>query len=78
MTVRSDWHRRGVGYLLLSALIEVARETQVEELFGLVLREHRPMLDICRDLGFTVAEGPSDVTVSRVRKSLAAAGEARR
>src|SRR3954447_17369151 len=32
VTVRSDWHGRGVGYLLLSRLIEVARQAGIHEL----------------------------------------------
>lgn len=72
ITVRSDWHGRGIGYLLLTRLMEVARQVGVVELSGVVLRENKPMLDMCRDLGFTIAQEPNDPTVLRVRKSLAA------
>jgi acetyltransferase len=71
VTVRSDWHGRGVGYLLLTRLIQVARQAGIDELFGLVLRENKPMLDMCRDLGFSIVREPHDVTVLRVQKLLA-------
>jgi acetyltransferase len=72
ITVRSDWHGRGIGYLLLTRLIEVARHAGLDELSGVVLRENKPMLDMCRDLGFTIAREPNDATVLRVRRALAA------
>ena len=68
--MRSDWHERGVGYLLMARLIEVAQQSGIGELAGLVLHENKPMLDMCRELGFTIAPEPNDVTVLRVRKSL--------
>ena len=71
VAVRSDWHGRGVGYLLMGRLIEVAQQSGIGELFGLVLHENKPMLEMCRELGFSVAHEPSDATVLRVRKSLA-------
>lgn len=74
ITVRSDGHGRGIGHLLLAQLIEVARQVGVEELYGVVLRENQPMLDMCRDLGFTIAREANDATAVRVRKSLAAGG----
>jgi len=40
-------------------------------LVGLVLHENKPMLKMCRKLGFSIAPEPNDATVLRVRKSLA-------
>ena len=71
VAVRSDWHGRGVGYLLMGRLIEIAQRSGIGELFGLVLHENKPMLDMCRELGFSFAPEPNDATVLRVRKSLA-------
>ena len=70
VAVRSDWHGRGVGHLLMTRLIEVARQSGIGELAGLVLRENTGMLDMCRELGFSIAREASDATVVRVRKSL--------
>ena len=53
-------------------LIVVAREWRIGELVGQVLRENRPMLAMCRELGFTVATDPTDASVMQVRKVLPA------
>jgi acetyltransferase len=71
VAVRSDWHGRGVGYLMMARLIEVAQQSGIGELVGLVLHENQPMLAMCRKLGFSIAPVPNDATVLRVQKSLA-------
>jgi acetyltransferase len=70
IAVRSDWHERGLGYLLMNRLIEVARQSGIGELVGEVLAENKPMLEMCRELGFSVTANPNDATVMEVRKSL--------
>jgi acetyltransferase len=49
--VRSDLHRRGIGRLLMTRLIDYARARGLSELFDHVLRENTPMLNLCRELG---------------------------
>ena len=71
IAVRSDWKGRGVGYLLMTRLIDVARQRGVGELVGQVLRENEPMLQMCRELGFAIAPEPADPAVMLVRKPLA-------
>jgi acetyltransferase len=71
IAVRSDWKGHGVGYLLMNRLIEVARANGIGELFGEVLHENQPMLDMCRALGFTLAAHHKDATLVTVRKLLA-------
>jgi acetyltransferase len=70
IAVRSDWKGRGVGYLLMNRLVDIAGQRGVGELVGEVLRENEPMLQMCRELGFTVAPDPRDAKVLLVRKSL--------
>jgi acetyltransferase len=72
--VRSDWKGRGLGYLLMTRLITVARRRGVGELVGEVLSENRAMLQMCRDLGFAVGADSGDRGLMRVSKKLAAAG----
>src|SRR5262249_15230317 len=72
VAVRSDWKGRGVGYLLMTRLIAVAREAGIGELFGDVLHENQPMIDMCRVLGFSTAVHPGDPTLITVRKPLRA------
>jgi acetyltransferase len=70
--VRSDWQGRGIGYLLMSRIIEIARQRGIGELVGEVLRENAAMLQMCRELGFTIARDPSDPALIAVAKTLAA------
>jgi hypothetical protein len=39
--------------------------------WGWCWHENKPTLNLCRKLGFTIAPGPNDATLLRVRKSLA-------
>ncbi len=73
IAVRSDWQSRGVGYLLLTRLIEIARQEGIGELVGEVLRENRAMLEMCRTMGYVVTPEPADETLLRVRKLLSPA-----
>jgi acetyltransferase len=70
IAVRSDWHGRGVGYLLMTQLIAVARQWGIGELVGQVLRDNGPMLGMCREFGFATAPDPADGTIAQVRKTL--------
>jgi len=70
ISVRSDWHGHGVGYLLMTRLIEIAAARGIGELFGEVLRENHGMLEMCHALGFSLAPDPADGTLLQVRKTL--------
>ena len=72
IAVRSDWKGRGLGYLLMTRLIAVAREWGIGELVGQVLSENHRMLVMCRELGFSIASDPNDATIIQVRKVLSA------
>jgi acetyltransferase len=73
IAVRSDWKGRGVGYLLMRRLIDIARQRGIGELVGEVLRENEPMLQMCRELDFAIATEPRDSTVMLVGKKLGCA-----
>ena len=68
--VRSDWKGRGLGYLLMTRLIDVARRRGIGELIGEVLLENAAMLQMCRALGFTIGADPQDPELARVSKPL--------
>jgi acetyltransferase len=55
IVVRSDCHRRGIGRMLMTRLIEYARARGLAELFGDILAENRAMLALCTELGFSIA-----------------------
>ncbi len=50
--VEHDWSRRGLGALLMQHLVQDCRHRGLAELWGYVLLENRPMLQLCRELGF--------------------------
>jgi acetyltransferase len=53
----------GLSSLLLRRLIHYARDQGIHELFGEILRENQPMLELCRAMGFTVKSCPEDFRV---------------
>lgn len=69
--VQTDWKGRGLGYLLMRRLIDYARERGLATIYGDVLSENRAMLDMCRDLGFTLARDPEDVGLMHVTLDVA-------
>jgi acetyltransferase len=54
----------------MARLIEIAQQFGIGELAGLVLHQNKPMLDMCRELGFGITPEPNDAAMLRVRKSL--------
>jgi acetyltransferase len=70
IAVRNDWKRRGVGFLLMTRLMEIARQWDIGELVGEVMRENGPMLQMCRELGFVITPDLSNPSLVLVRKSL--------
>lgn len=70
VAVRSDWKGRGVGYLLMSRLIDAAREAGFTELVGQVLHENHRMLDMCHALGFRLHADADDATLVQASKAL--------
>ena len=64
--VRSDLKGCGLGWLLMSHLIDYAKATGIVELYGSVLAENTTMLRMCRELGFISAAEPNDLSVRHV------------
>jgi acetyltransferase len=70
IAVRSDWKGHGLGHLLMTRLIQLARQRGLNELVGQVLPENTAMLRLCRAFGFTIAVDPRDPKLERVSKTL--------
>ena len=68
--VRSDLKGMGLGRLLLEELIQYARRRSIREIWGEVLAENEPMLNLVRGLGFTVQSDQEDRSLMLVTKSL--------
>jgi acetyltransferase len=59
--------RRGLGWLLMQLMLEYARSEGLRTIQGQVLRENKPMLEMCQEFGFRIAsdpQEPSSVTVT--------------
>jgi acetyltransferase len=68
--VRSDLKGRGIGWALMELMIRYARSEKLKYVEGQVLQENTGMLEMCRELGFHVADDPSDRTTKLVRLPL--------
>lgn len=58
--LRSDLKGRGLGWKLMEMMIEYARSEGLKRIEGQVLRENVTMLQMCRELGFTIHDDPQD------------------
>jgi acetyltransferase len=62
--VRSDLKGRGLGAILLGKLIDYCRKHGTAQLVGDALTDNRRMIDLARQLGFTVAQGAGVVRMT--------------
>lgn len=65
--VEKRWTGLGLGALLVQGLVDECRRRGLSEVWGSVLMENRPMLELCRHLGFhprRVADDPGTVTLA--------------
>lgn len=65
---------KGLGRLLMNQLIAWGREKNLEEIYGDVLDENRPMLALADALGFRREVNPDDPGIIRVRLKLPSPG----
>ena len=70
VVVADRWHGRGIGSRLMDKLARVARSRGLKEIYGEVLSTNRPMLELCRKLGYALGRNPDDPTVTRVTLAL--------
>lgn len=61
--VRSDLKERGLGWALMSLMLDYARAEGLRHVVGQVLRENTVMLKMCGELGFTIAADPDDPNI---------------
>jgi len=69
IVVADAWHGRGIGARLLAKLVDVARRRGVKRLYGDILAQNRPMLELARKLGFTLGRH-EDPTLTRATRLL--------
>jgi len=61
--VRSDLKERGLGWALMSLMLDYARAEGLRHVVGQVLRENTVMLTMCGELGFTIVPDPDDPNI---------------
>ncbi|MCW5771548.1 MAG: bifunctional acetate--CoA ligase family protein/GNAT family N-acetyltransferase [Rhodospirillaceae bacterium] len=61
---------RGIGRLLMDRIIDYAKSRGIRQIFGDVLVENQRMLNLARDLGFTVSPLAESPSIRRVTKTL--------
>jgi acetyltransferase len=73
--LRSDLKGLGLGWVLMKLMIEWAKVEGLREIEGQVLRENTTMLEMCRNLGFSIRSDPGDLEVRIVTLPIAAIDE---
>jgi acetyltransferase len=68
--IHGDRKGTGLGHALMSLMIDWARIEGLSRVEGTVLRENRPMLAVCRQLGFTSRPDKEDGGVIKVSLAL--------
>ena len=64
--LRGDMAGQGLGRLMMERLIAYAKRRGIGELYGEVLRKNRPMLSLCKKLGFGQSAMPDDPSIVHV------------
>ena len=70
MTVADDYDGAGLGCILLSNIIEAAKQRGLEEMTGLVLAANEPMPRLAKRTGFSMVRDPDDASARICRVSL--------
>ncbi|WP_208456532.1 GNAT family N-acetyltransferase [Burkholderia sp. BCC1644] len=64
------WQQQGLGRVLLSSLIELARRSGMRQMVGTMLTENDAMKGLARSIGFTLSHQPGSAFVTDLRLDL--------
>ena len=70
IVVEQDWTRLGLGAMLMQHLVDECRRRGLSEIWGYVLLENRPMLQLCRELGFVQRLIPDEPGTAQISLAL--------
>jgi acetyltransferase len=71
VVVRSDWKGHGLGYDLMQEIIAYARARGIGEVYGTIMSDNTPMIDMAREFGFAIAPDTEDPALVVARLTLA-------
>jgi len=69
LVVADAWQNKGVGFRLMTCLMDVAKHKGLERMMGLVLATNSSMLDLAEHLGFSVTKS-EDPSIKMIIKNL--------
>jgi RimJ/RimL family protein N-acetyltransferase len=70
ITIAADYGGAGLGRVLLTALVDAAKQRGLREMEGFVLAANKPMLRLAARVGFSVAPDPDDPSIRLCRLRL--------
>lgn len=70
LVVADEWQNKGIGWHLMTCLIEAARAQNLNSMEGMVSSDNLSMLTLAKDLGFLCTADGSDPTLQLVTKSI--------
>lgn len=71
IALRSDLKGLGIGLFLMRKILDYAKARGIGVVYGEILRENRPMLEVCKNLGFAVKADPDATDVVHAEIALA-------
>ena len=57
LVVSDRWQRQGLGSEFLDYTFDIARDKKVKKVYGIVLKDNLPMINLCREKSFVFTEG---------------------
>ena len=57
LVVSDKWHRLGLGSELVDYTFEIGKDMRLDRIYGLVLKDNTPMINLCHEKGFKFSEG---------------------
>ncbi|MCP2041737.1 acetyltransferase [Neisseria sp. HSC-16F19] len=70
ISISDDWQGRGIGYIMMNALFDVARQQGLKTMRGEILTANTGMQKLTRKLGFSIRKDPDDNSICLVEKPL--------
>ena len=70
LVVSDKWQNRGIAHRLMTNLMEIARDRNLETMQGQVLTQNSRMLELVTSLGFEVRNDPDDALIKLVEARL--------